>query len=108
LEPLIQNSIDHSSTEKVIITIQTIYRTESKKTYVLIKDNGKGVKEELLEENENGVKRIFAESESTKIQEKGNNGYGCYIAYQMATIRCGWKLDVNNLEIGGCQFSIEI
>lgn len=108
LEPLIQNSIDHSTNEKVLIKIKTEYDKELNRTYVFISDNGQGVDSKLLEVNEFGEKKIFAESESTKIMDEGSRGYGCYIAYQMATVRCGWKLDVENLDEGGCQFSIEI
>ncbi len=39
---------------------------------------------------------------------KNNRGYGCYIAYQIATKRCGWKLDALNIDGGGCKFIIEI
>lgn len=79
-----------------------------KKSFINISDNGQGIDKNLLERNEKGLQRIFIESVSTKIQDKGNSGYGCYIAYQMATVRCGWKLTVENLEAGGCKFSIEI
>ncbi len=108
IEPLIQNSIDHSTKEKVLIKIETVFDWELKKSFINISDNGQGIDEDLLERNEKGLQRIFIESVSTKIQDKGNSGYGCYIAYQMATVRCGWKLTVENLEAGGCKFSIEI
>lgn len=108
LEPLIQNSIDHSATDSVLIKIETHFDLELRKTYIFISDNGKGIRNELLMENDKGIKKIFIENVSTKLQDKGNSGYGCYIAYQMATARCGWKLDASNLPSGGCKYSIEI
>ena len=108
IEPLIQNSIDHSTNEKVVIKIKTTFDPDTKKSIILISDNGKGIKEELLERNEKGLQRIFIESVSTKVQDKSNSGYGCYIAYQMATARCGWKLMAENIDEGGCKFTIEI
>jgi signal transduction histidine kinase len=108
IEPLIQNSIDHASVDSLIISIETKFIREKNFTYLIITDNGKGVKKELLETNKRGIKKIFAENISTKLHEKGNRGYGCYIAFQMATIRCGWKLDAENLSGGGSKFTIEI
>jgi len=108
LEPLIQNSIDHSATDSVLIKIETQFDLELRKTYIFISDNGKGIRKELLMKNDKGIKKIFIENVSTKLQDKGNSGYGCYIAYQMATARCGWKLDASNLPSGGCKYSIEI
>jgi Histidine kinase-, DNA gyrase B-, and HSP90-like ATPase len=108
IEPLIQNSIDHSTKEKILITIRTEYNSELNKSFIFIMDNGIGIEPELLEKNNDGIKKLFAESMSTKVEDQGNKGYGCYISYQMATARCGWKLDVENLNEGGCRFSIEI
>jgi signal transduction histidine kinase len=108
LEPLIQNSIDHSSNDKVIINIGTKFIVNSKLTVITISDDGEGISEELLEINQNGIKNIFAENTTSKSVDRGKRGYGCYIAYQMATVRCGWKIDAENLETGGCKFSIEI
>lgn len=108
LEPLIQNSIDHGSKKSVLITVTTKYDRERNLSYVTIRDNGVGIKEELLEVSEAGVKRLFLENESTKKLEGANSGYGCYIAYQMAVGRCGWTLDAENLEESGCMFTITI
>jgi light-regulated signal transduction histidine kinase (bacteriophytochrome) len=108
IEPLIQNSIDHAGNSKTMISIKSEYFLETNKTLISISDNGVGIQEELLEENENGIKKIFAENISTKSKEEGKSGYGCYIAYQMATVRCGWKLDALNLTDGGSLFKIEI
>ncbi len=108
LEPLIQNSIDHSQLINTEITVSTKYDNVSNKTFIFISDNGKGISEELLEFNEKGIKKIFTENVSTKSQEKGNRGYGCYISYQMATVRCGWKMNAENMEDGGCKYTIEI
>ena len=36
-----------------------------------------------------------------------NSGYGCYIAYEISK-RCGWDIDAENLNKGGCRFTITI
>lgn len=107
-EPLIQNSIDHGKRKSIIITISTKYDQANNRSYITIADNGVGVKEELLQRGEKGVRKIFMENESTKKIEGTNSGYGCYIAYQMAVGRCGWELDVDNLPEAGCKFTITI
>lgn len=106
LEPLIQNSIDHSEGGKTIIHIITKYSADQKQSNIIIEDNGKGLLPELLEKNEFGVKKLFLENISTKTDSK-KSGYGCYLAYEIAK-RCGWKLDVENLENKGCRFVITI
>lgn len=108
MEPLIQNSIDHSKKDKVQITISTFYNEPEKKSLVKISDNGEGIPSELLEINEHGVQKIFAENVSSKEVDRGNSGYGCYIAYELANKRCGWKIYAENLQPVGCEFIIEI
>lgn len=108
LEPLIQNSIDHAGDDKVIIRIETKYVKEEKITKIIVADNGPGISEHLLEKNELGIKKIFMEDVSTKNLETRNSGYGCYIAYQMATQRCNWVLDAKNIVSGGSAFTIII
>lgn len=107
IEPLIQNSIDHSHTKKVIITIKTEYSKEFERSKITIADNGKGILPELLELDSSGVKKLFLESVTTKKHDATNRGYGCYIAYEIST-RCGWKLDAKNMEPEGCAFEILI
>jgi Histidine kinase-, DNA gyrase B-, and HSP90-like ATPase len=107
LEPLIQNSIDHGDVLSIKVIVTTKYDKESNQTYITIEDNGVGINENLLEKDENGIRKIFLENESTKL-ETVNSGYGCYIAYQMAVSRCGWDMDVKNLEEYGCIFTIKI
>lgn len=108
LEPLIQNSIDHGNKKFITIKIITKYDSENNLSYIIIEDDGVGIKEELLQVGANGVKRIFLENESTKKVEGANSGYGCYIAYQMAVEKCGWEIDAVNLEKGGCRFTLTI
>lgn len=108
LEPIIQNSIDHGSKKSVSIRISTSYDRVSNISQIKIADDGVGVKQELLEVLDNGIKRIFLENESTKRMDGTNSGYGCYIAYQMAVEKCGWGLDVENLPEGGCVFTLTI
>ena len=108
LEPLIQNSIDHGNKKSVKINITTKCDKEKNISIITISDNGVGINEELLKVGEKGIKKIFMENVSTKINRDINSGYGCYIAYQMAVGRCGWELNAENLVEGGCQFTIKI
>jgi len=107
LEPLIQNSIDHSGNRQVNIYIKTWYDRRNHKGFIYIADDGKGILPGLLEDTEDGRKKIFLEHVSTK-QKGFNSGFGCYLAYEIARQRCGWNLDVTNLNGRGCQFTIEI
>ena len=108
LEPIIQNSIDHGNKKSVKIKITTKYNKEKNTSLISISDNGVGINEELLKVGEKGIKKIFMEHESTKINRDINSGYGCYIAYQMAVGRCGWEMNAENLDEGGCRFTIKI
>ncbi len=108
LEPLIQNSIDHSAKDKVQITIATKYDANSNVTTIEITDDGPGIPVELLRQNDHGVKNIFNENISTKKTDNKNSGYGCYIAHQMAIKRCRWHLDAHNNSEEGCTFVITI
>lgn len=105
LEPLIQNSIDHNPGQNVTITLQTRYYPEQQCGEIRISDNGKGIVPELLESTPEGIKKIFLENTSTRANSN-NAGYGCYIAYELVTKRCGWHLEVENLPAGGCLFTI--
>ncbi|MDZ7372839.1 MAG: ATP-binding protein [candidate division KSB1 bacterium] len=104
-EPLIQNSLDHAGDGQVTVHIRTVYDPEKGESKVYIGDNGVGIRPDLLLE-ENGVKRLFLENVSTKTTAH-QSGYGCYIAYEIATQRCGWRIDAENLS-RGCQFVITI
>lgn len=107
IEPLIQNSIDHGGESNLIIKCKTLYDESINKSYIFIEDNGKGVTPELLAIGEKGIKKIFVENTTTKNTGLQNSGYGCYLAYEI-TKRCGWDIDVINLEYGGCRFTITI
>lgn len=108
IEPIIQNSIDHSSDNKITITVKTVYREDNNTTILEISDNGPGISEELLEKDEKGVRRIFSEAVTTKNSQNKNSGYGCYIAHNIAVSKCGWQLDVTNNPDRGCKYSIII
>ena len=108
LEPLMQNSIDHSRKESVTVRVSTEYDPINHLSHIHISDDGVGIQQELLELGADGIKRIFLENESTKKIEGANSGYGCYIAYQMAVEKCAWTLNVENLTTGGCRFTIGI
>lgn len=106
-EPLIQNAIEHNAGLSLTITITTEFNAESNESFIRIGDDGKGISAPLLENGEDGIKRLFHEHESTKEQGIGNVGYGCYIAYAISK-RCGWDLDVHNNPDAGCTFTIRI
>jgi signal transduction histidine kinase len=105
-EPLIQNSIDHGGEKFLTIKITTSYSEDTRKTLVMIEDNGQGIHPELMEDYGDGIKKIFLENVTTKSSVLQSSGYGCYIAYQMSK-RCGWDLDVENTGTG-CRFIITI
>lgn len=105
MEPLMQNSIDHSEDLPVSIKIRTVFIPE-KHTRITIQDNGHGIPSALLKVGKDGIKKIFQENISTKTDAK-NTGYGCYLAHQIAR-RCGWSLDARNRAEGGCEFVIDI
>ena len=89
----------------ISINIITQYNQKDKKSVIMIEDNGKGIREDLLEQTEFGIKRIFMENISTK-EEDRHCGYGCYLAYEISK-RCGWEIDTENFE-GGCRFLLYI
>lgn len=106
VEPLIQNSIDHGGESNLVIKVSTKFDKEKNISYLTIEDNGRGIASELLETDEEGIKKIFIENTTTKTKGMQNSGYGCYIAYEM-TKRCGWEIDAENLP-KGCRFTITI
>lgn len=107
IEPLIQNSLDHGGEQNLLIDIITNYDSASNQTVIILQDNGKGILSELLEKNEDGLKKIFLENITTKKTEMQNSGYGCYISYEISK-RCGWDIDAENIDVGGCRFTITI
>lgn len=107
IEPLIQNSIDHSNRGDLLIRLITRHDKEKNISRLIIEDNGKGISGELLKRDENGIKFLFTENTTTKPEGIMNAGYGCYIAYEMSR-RCGWEIDAENGETEGCRFIITI
>lgn len=107
IEPLIQNAIDHNPDTCVTITIQTEYMADDEEGIVRIQDDGRGIPEEMLAIDADGVEILFHEHSSTK-DRAGNSGYGCYIASEISRRRCGWNLGASNLPDGGCEFVITI
>jgi len=108
LEPLLQNCIDHGDRIPLTIAISTTYDAGTKASTVRIRDNGVGIVPELMETDGRGVKRIFLEREAAGAFNGSHSGYGCYIAYQMAVGKCDWEMDAENLDDGGCCFTITI
>lgn len=106
-EPLIQNAIEHGNSGNLNILIKTIYDPVDKISKVYVTDDGKGIDDELLKRNEDGIENIFLENTSTKNNSAAKRGYGCYIAHQIAS-RCGWNLSVANNLGKGSTFIITI
>jgi hypothetical protein len=104
IEPLIQNSIDHSDKDVTVITIRTSFSPEEHASHFTIEDNGRGIRPDLLDRDETGIKRIFLENISTK-DEENRSGYGCYLAYEISK-RCGWDIDAENNPVEGSKFTI--
>ncbi len=107
IEPLIQNSIDHGGENNIIIKCKTKYDDHNNKSYIIIEDDGIGIKKKLLDYSESGIKNLFLENVTTKETGLQNSGYGCYIAYELSK-RCGWEIDAENIKNGGCRFTITI
>jgi len=105
-EPIIQNCVEHAGVALLRVSLQTRYEPAEGRTVVTIADNGKGMAPVRLEQEERGVKLLFREHSSTKSAGGEHGGYGCYIAYEIATQRCGWTLDVENA--GGSRFTFVI
>ncbi|MBN2423483.1 MAG: histidine kinase [Calditrichaceae bacterium] len=106
IEPLIQNAIDHSGTNNITISIGTKHNEEENRSVLTITDNGNGIIPELLQSNEDGLKKMFLENISTKSEDK-NSGYGCYLSYEIAK-RCGWTMDAENTAEGGARITLYI
>ena len=107
IEPLIQNSIEHGKKYKLVITVSTKYFSGKNESKITISDNGQGIADEFLAQNEEGLKKLFQENITSKNTEIQNSGYGCYIAYEICK-RCGWHIDAGNLDEGGSIFTITI
>ena len=107
IEPLIQNSIEHSGKNDVHLHIASRYNSRKKEASLVIEDNGRGIESWLLTSDETGRQRLFEDHISTKT-DNSNTGYGCYIAYEIATQRCNWHIAAANGDRGGAKFTIEI
>ncbi len=107
-EPIIQNCVEHSGVVDLVVSITTSYDAASATAGVVIRDNGVGLPPGLLVKNEAGVRRVFLESVSTKSADGRHSGYGCYLAHEIATQRCGWQLDAENEPDGGARFTFTI
>jgi signal transduction histidine kinase len=108
-EPIIQNCIDHAGNNEIVVTIRTEFNIHTQKSKVSIIDNGNGIEPWLLEKDPQGREQIFLEHTSTKkIGGDKHSGYGCYIAYEIATQRCGWNVEVANRPDKGSTFTFTV
>ncbi len=108
VEPIIQNSIDHAGVERNTLTVRTRYLPERNESSIVIADTGRGIPADLLACDAQGVRKLFLEHVTAGGTGKEHTGYGCYIAYELATQRFGWKLDATNLPNGGAQFTFVV
>lgn len=108
LEPIIQNALEHGSVADLVVTLMTSFDAAARQITVMVSDNGVGLRPDLLETDQRGVKRVFLENISTKSKGNQHSGYGCYVAYEIATQRCGWMLDAANNDARGCRFTFTI
>lgn len=108
IEPLIQNSISHNPDKQINLIIRTIFSEENRQTKILISDDGRGITDALLENNEHGIKKIFLENSTSSNSDGQHYGYGCFIAYHMAKKLCGWNIEAENRPEGGCVFTLTI
>jgi hypothetical protein len=104
LEPIIQNCVEHGGVPDLEVHIITSFNSATATTTVVIEDNGIGLAPGLLTKNERGVRKVFLESVSTKNADGRHSGYGCYLAHEIVTQRCGWLLDAENRQEGGARF----
>lgn len=107
-EPVIQNSLVHAGVKDLVITLRTRFGKDTQRLLVMVEDNGVGIEPGLLERDERGIQKLFLENVTTKGDNDQHSGYGCYIAYEIATQRCGWSLDAVNLPGGGARFTFTI
>ncbi|MEW6509838.1 MAG: ATP-binding protein [Bacteroidota bacterium] len=107
-EPIIQNAVEHAGVRDVTVTVRSGFDSAAGEITVQICDNGGGLPADLLEADAQGVKRVFQESATTKNISDRHAGYGCYIAHEIATQRCGWRLDAANGPDGGACFTFTI
>ena len=109
IEPIIQNSLDHAGNDGIIVSVRTRHFPEERRSLLVIEDNGKGIDPALLERDAHGVMQVFHEHVSIGREGgKEHSGYGCYLAHEIATQRCGWKLEAENRVEGGARFVFHI
>ena len=107
-EPILQNCVEHGGVADLVIAVTSRYDRASDTATVVVRDNGIGLAPGLLVKNTAGVRRVFLESVSTKSSDGRHSGYGCYLAHEIATQRCGWQLDADNNPDGGARFTFTI
>ncbi|QHG92015.1 PAS domain S-box protein [Sulfurimonas sp. CVO] len=90
------DSLLYSDVKNPTITIMS--REDESGIYVSIKDNGHGIKKELLD-------KIFEPYFTTK-DEKNGTGLGLYMSKTIVEQRCGGTIKAQNIQGGGAEFLI--
>jgi hypothetical protein len=106
VEPILQNSLDHSGVPAVQVRVRTRTDASAGRSTIVVEDNGRGIRTELLAPDDRGIQRLFHEHVSGPSRgAKEHSGYGCFIAHEIATQRLGWTLIAENLGDGGARFT---
>ncbi len=106
VEPILQNALDHAGVPGVVVQVRTMHDAGSRRSTIIIEDNGRGIRNELLQTVERGIQRLFLEHVSDATPgAKEHSGYGCFIAHEIATQRLGWTLTAENVPGSGARFT---
>ncbi len=106
IEPILQNGLDHAGVPGVVVNVRTTHDPLTRRSSIVIEDNGRGIRSELLYTDEQGIQQLFLEHVSAAAPgTKEHSGYGCFIAHEIATQRLGWSLRAENIPGSGARFT---
>jgi hypothetical protein len=106
IEPILQNALDHANVSGVVVQVRTTFHATTRRATIVVEDNGRGVRNDLLQADERKVQRLFLEHVSAATPgAKEHSGYGCFIAHEIATQRLGWSLTAENIPGSGARIT---
>lgn len=106
VEPILQNALDHAGVAGVVVQVLTTFDASTRRATIVVEDNGRGIRNDLLQPDSRGVQRLFLEHVSAASPgAKEHSGYGCFIAHEIATQRLGWTLTAENIPGSGARFT---